>query len=153
MSRALQFYGFLICGLSKEHSGPNKGEEEWTPCVFGDQAGDQWKRQPNTQTDIMENESGKRKKKKKQGKWPGVYHESPEFLFKMNFIKKSTGSHWKFYEDNCSNCLEDGMVKQNDRDWRQGRSRQERKMPRKQSTSFFQAALFWTVTPNICVHV
>lgn len=96
MSHALQLHGFLISGESNEHSGPNKGEEEWTPCVFGDQAGDQWKRRPNTQMDIMENEPGK-KKKKNRVSGPGVYHESPEFLFKMNFIKKSTGSHWKFY--------------------------------------------------------
>ena len=33
------------------------------------------------------------KKKKNRVSGPGVYHESPEFLFKMNFIKKSTGSH------------------------------------------------------------
>lgn len=125
MNCTLKVAWILISGGSNGCSGPNKGEEEWTSCVFGDQAGDWWMRLQNTQRIYW---------KMRPENWQGVRvdHEVPEYLFKrLNFIKRSTGSHGKFYEDNSSSCLEDGLVTQIDGDWRQERQRQRKKESKK----------------------
>lgn len=96
MSWALKVAKVSISGGRNGHSGPNKGEEDWTSHVFGDQAGDQWRSLQNIQTDASE---------MRLENWQGVRaaQEAPECLFKrLNYIRRSTGSHQKFYEDNSS---------------------------------------------------
>lgn len=110
--------------------------QEWTACVFRDSADEWWRRRQNTQADKIENEA-----RKLTG--DSADHKVPECLFKrLIFIKRSTESHWKFYEDNASSCLKDGLVKQTDGHWRLGGYRQRTKTARQQPTSVFQKALF-----------